>query len=445
MRKAWLWSLLAAVLACFLSPFCPVASAMIDITDIEERAFYEDVSLTVVELPAELKSIGAEAFAKCTGLKLLKCYSKNVILGENAFEGADQIQFFCYLNSTLDVYARKNGVPCQYFDACRIECDTVKNGCAGLPIEWNITDVMPGESVSSRFSYNIYNGETLVKSLDESANRTVAFTPETAGDYRLEVTVANSLTTTTLSSEPVPVAAKLYFGTYEQDGNSATVDPLEWRVLSVSGDKAFIITEKIIHNGSYFNPYWIKYKYTYWSGSYIGTASSVNYRGSAPESDATRVTGISPTSIPMQDGSRGKEADLYPLHARYWCNSVFYPKAFTDEEKKRILKTHNTNPDNPSYDVDGGPDTYDYAFFLSYNEMNTYMPNKNDRICSFTKVAKAEIASGKPALWWLRTPGKFRVNAIYVYGSNGSVSVYGSDVGHSDLGYRPAMWITIGG
>lgn len=444
MRRAWLWSLFAVVLAVFLLPLCHGESAAVEITEIEERAFYEDVSLTEIELSASLRSIGAEAFAKCTGLTMFKCKSKNVVLGENVFAGDEGIQFFCYLNSSLDVYARQNGIPCQYYDACRIECDTVNNGCAGLPIQWTITDVMPGESVVSTFSYNIYNGSELVQSLGASANRVVSFTPKAAGEYRLEVTVLNSITTTTLSSDPVPAAAKLYFGTYEQDGNSETKDPLEWRILSVSGNKAFIITEKIIHNGSYFNPYWIKYKYTYWSGSYIGTASSVNYRGSAPESDATRITGISPTSIPLEDGSRGKESDLFSRHARYWCNSVFYPKSFTDEEKARILKTHNKNPDNPTYGVDGGPDTDDYAFFLSYDEMNAYMPGKSDRICSLTKAAKAEIGS-KPAYWWLRTPGKFRVNAIYVYGANGSVSVYGSDVGHSNLGYRPAMWITIGG
>ena len=51
---------------------------------------------------------------------------------------------------------------------------------------------------------------------------------------------------------------------------------------------------------------------------------------------------------------------------------------------------------------------------------------------------------GTYCLWWLRTPGQFLCNAIYVL-QNGVISTYGSDVGHHNLGYRPAMWITIGG
>ena len=444
MRRPRLWSLLAATLICAFPVFLAEARAALQLTEIEERAFYGDTALTELELSEKIQFIGAEAFAECTGLTMFKCPSMDVYIDENAFAGDDQLQFFCYLNSTLDVYARENNIPRQYYDACRIACDTVNNGCAGLPIEWTIADVMPGESVVSLFSYNIYNGETLLQSLEASSNTAVTFTPPSEGEYRLEVTVTNPLTSTTLSSEPVPVAAKLYLGTYEQDGVGTTDDPLEWRILTVSGKKAFVITDKIIHIGSYFNPSWIKYKYTYWSGSYVGT-EPVNYRGSAPESDATRVTGITPTSIPMKDGSRGVEADLYPLHARYWCSSVFYPSAFTDEEKERILLTRNVNHDNPTYGVAGGKDTDDYVFFLSYDEINAYMPSKNDRICDYTKVASGEIRSGKEKLWWLRSPGKFRVNAMYVHASTGSLSVAGSDVGHKDLGYRPAMWITIGG
>ena len=444
MRRPRLWSLLAAALLCALPAFFAEARAALQLTEIEEGAFFGDASLTELELSESIQFIGAEAFAGCTGLKMLKCPSMDVFIDENAFAGDDQLQIFCYLHSTLDEYARENDIPRQYYDACQIACDTVNNGCAGLPIEWTVSDAMPGESVSSVFSYQIYNGETLLQSFAPSANTVVAYTPRAEGEYWLEVTVTNELTATTLRSEPVSVAEELYLGTYEQDGNAETADPLQWRILAVSGKKAFVITDKIIRVNSYFNPSWIKYKYTYWSGSYVGT-EPVNYRGSAPESDATRVTGITPTSIPMKDGSRGVEADLYPLHARYWCNSVFYPSAFTDEEKERILLTRNVNHDNPKYGVDGGKDTDDYVFFLSYDEINAYMPSKNDRICDYTKVASGEIRSGKERLWWLRTPGKFRVNAMYVHASTGSLSVAGSDVGHKDLGYRPAMWITIGG
>ena len=34
---------------------------------------------------------------------------------------------------------------------------------------------------------------------------------------------------------------------------------------------------------------------------------------------------------------------------------------------------------------------------------------------------------------------------MYVMGSSGTLSTSGSDVGHKSVGYRPCMWIRIGG
>lgn len=234
----------------------------------------------------------------------------------------------------------------------------------------------------------------------------------------------------------------LYFGTYEQDRDSSTRDKLEWKVLTVKGDKALIITTKIIKNDSYFNPYWIKYKYTYWAKSYIGSASSVNYRGSSAESAATRITGISPSHVPLANGKWGKESDLYYTHARYWLNNTFYKSAFSTSERSRIVAVTNSNPDNPSYGTDGGPNSEDRIFFLSYDEMLKYMPNKSDRKCQMTRAAKKE-SGNSDLIWWLRTPGKYRTNAMYVSGKSGSCSTAGSDVGHNSVGYRPCLWIRI--
>lgn len=247
-----------------------------------------------------------------------------------------------------------------------------------------------------------------------------------------------------LSSKKLKVGDTLYFGTYEQDRNSATKDKLEWQVLAVKGDKALIITTKIIKNDSYFNPSWIKYKYTYWESSYVGSASSVNYRGSGAESSATKIRGISPTHVPLADGSWGKESDLFSLHARYWCNVTFYEKAFSESEKKRISTVTNVNNDNPTHGTDGGPDSRDMVFFLSYDELMAYMPEKADRECSMTAAAKHSHHGNKENDWWLRTPGKYRVNAMYVNGSNGRISMTGSDVGHDSVGYRPCLWLRLG-
>ena len=77
----------------------------------------------------------------------------------------------------------------------------------------------------------------------------------------------------------------------------------------------------------------------------------------------------------------------------------------------------------------------------------TYLPTPEDRIAYFTTYADNLPVEygGRDVYYWLRTPGVYRINAMYVVGEYGSVTYYGSDVGHNMVGYRPAMWITIGG
>ena len=324
------------------------------------------------------------------------------------------------------------------FAESAIECDTVYNGCVGLPVTWTV------ESDAAVQKYDIFDEDSgkLVYSL-ETNEKTLVYTPDEAATLSVIVSLENG---ETLRSNPVNIEAKLLFGVYEQDGNDSTSDPIEWTILSVEDGKALVISKYILKNESYFNPSWIKYKYTFWAYSYIGDFST-NYKGSQPEDPSRLITGISATSIPMKDGSRGTEEDLYnsDLHCRHWCNVTFYDAAFDEDEKARILLTHNVNADNPSSGVDGGPDTDDYIFFLSYDELNEYMPNASDRKCSQTAVAKKETKKNDQNYWWLRTPGQFRVNAAIVYGSNGHVTLYGTDVGHNAVGYRPCAWITIGG
>ena len=318
-----------------------------------------------------------------------------------------------------------------------LDCDTVYNGCVGLPIGWAV------EAESPVAKYELYlDGEKILS--EETNEASLSFVPEKGGQYMLMCTLQNG---EMLQSDEITVAEKLFMGTYEQDNDTKNgEEPIEWTILSVEGGKALVISKQILHNWSYFNPWWIKYKYTYWSHSYIGDFHE-NFWGSQPESPSRRFTVNGSDDILMEDKSRGKEEELYnsELHCRYWCNSVFYNDAFSDAERERILLTHNVNPDNPESHVDGGPDTDDYVFFLSYDELMQFMPTAESRACTQTKAALSEGRNNTAHYWWLRTPGRFRVNAVIVYGNNGHVTLYGTDVGHDSVGYRPCMWITIGG
>lgn len=430
---------LAALIS--VSGFADVGAMNLTFSRIEEEAFSGDTSLTTVTINEGVSEIRAEAFKDCSGIETVYCFSEDVSIADSAFDGVENAVIYCYCMSTMDVYAQGKGFTVKYLDGFETECDTAEGeACICLPITWSVVNPMPGRSVSSTFTYRIFKegSETPVAEKTTSA-LTFTYTPTAGGVYYAEITMKNSYTTTTFETEPLTVANVLTMGTWEGK-------PVTWKILSVSGNRALVLTEKLMTRKSYFNPSWIKFKYTYWSGSNIGIEST-NYKGSgAADSSNAYKRRISHTNVPLKrdESAWGTEDDLFYLHARFWCNDTFYNGAFTADEQKRILSVTNTNPDSnfdqtvdgvkKHFHVDGGPDTTDKIFFLSYDELLRYIPNNADR-----KVSEEMVGT---TMWWLRTPGAYRVNAMYVT-TTGSVSMYGSDVGHT-LGYRPAMWIKIG-
>ncbi len=419
----------------------------LDETKIGENA-YNGSDITEFTVSDVVEFIEVNAFANCTALENFYCTSRDVSIHENAFSGTENVVFHCYLDSTADLFARAHGYDRVYFDALSIQCNTLNNGCAGLPITWSVVDVMPGQDVSSQFVYTVILDNEPVFTSEPTEEDTFVYTPTEGGVYAISVELTNDLTTSTITGELIRVEDKLIMGLYEQDNDLTSPEPIEWRILAVEDGKALVISEYTLDRGSYFNPEWIKYKYTYWSHSCIAETASTNYWGSAPRDPSRRFGGLTSDSVPLGwYAERGPEEELFYLHARYWCNETFYNGHFTDEERERILLSTLSNPDNPIYGITGGPDTEDYIFFLSYEELNTYMPTAADRKAKHTTYAynlPLEYGERDP-YYWLRTPGIYRINAMYVLGDSGLVTYYGSDVGHNMVGYRPAMWITIGG
>ena len=418
-----------------------------DETRIRKDA-YNGSEIEQFSLAEKVEYIDEGAFANCKRLKNFYCRSREVTIHENAFSGSENVVFYCYVDSTVARFARENGYDCVYYDGFSIQCDTVNNGCAGLPITWSVVDVPSEQKNSSRFVYTVNLNDEPVFTSESTKEDTFTYTPTEGGTYSLTVEISNKVTEYSVTGEAVAVADKLLLGLYEQDNDGTATEPLEWRILTVEDGKALVITEHIIDRGSYFNPEWIKYKYTYWAYSCVAATSYTNYWGSAPASPERLMGGLTPDSVPLDwKNNRGPETDLYYLHARYWCNETFYKEAFSAEEQERILLSDLTNHDNPMYGTTGGPDTQDYVFFLSYDELTAYLPTDEDRKATFTTYADnlpLEYGERDP-YYWLRTPGVYRINAMYVLGEYGMITFYGSDVGHNMVGYRPAMWITIGG
>lgn len=198
------------------------------------------------------------------------------------------------------------------------------------------------------------------------------------------------------------VGDKIVFGNYE------------WRVLDMHNATALIITENIIEQRAYHDAY----KDITWS-----------------------------------------ECSL-----RKYLNDEFYDK-FTPVEKSRINPVINKNLDNPWYGTKGGADTRDNIFLLSLEEVTCqyfgdsssklFNPAKNQRYWFQRKDDNnsKRIAQNKNDRWyhwwWLRTPGRVNVKAVYIH-PDGNIGIQGNNIlkgniadGECKGGVRPALWLKL--
>jgi len=148
---------------------------------------------------------------------------------------------------------------------------------------------------------------------------------------------------------------------------------------------------------------------------------------------------------------------------RTWLNSTFYNKAFSSAEQAAILTTNVDNSKKQcysGYSTDGGNNTQDKVFLLSYAEANKYFGVKNWQNNGATDNVKSRVAptvyaiaqgagknssyktaDGIDAGWWrLRSPGVSQYDAAYV-STDGSLYAKRVNVGSGSV--RPALWVNI--
>jgi hypothetical protein len=202
--------------------------------------------------------------------------------------------------------------------------------------------------------------------------------------------------------EDIKIDSSLSFGGYN------------WRVLDILNNTALIITEEIIEQRAYHDAY--------------------------------------------------KDITWADCALRNYLNGEFYDK-FNDTDKLRIIPVTNKNPDNQWYGSKGGADTRDRVFLLNLEEVCKYFgdsrsklqnPGKNQR---YWFERKDENNSKRIARllgkewswwWWLRSPGRVNVKAVYIFGTDGNIGIQGNNILKGNLsdgkctgGVRPALWLKL--
>lgn len=200
-------------------------------------------------------------------------------------------------------------------------------------------------------------------------------------------------------------------GTYEQDGDTETEDPIYWDVLDKDGDSILIISHDVI--------------------------------GYQRFSD-------SPNCVIWEDSQ-----------IRTWLNEEFYTDAFDKETQARIKGYVTSGVDEANQESRG--DATDRIFLLSQKEIEKYyghkLPKAEALLCKPSKAVlqryeeikqqrvreKIPFAESAPDVtegisWMLRSTGKSQ-NHISIIRGDGYYSQCMADYYQ---GVRPAMWIDVG-
>ena len=199
-------------------------------------------------------------------------------------------------------------------------------------------------------------------------------------------------------------------GTYEQDGDTETEDPIYWDVLDKDGDSILIISHDVIGYQRFSD----SYNCVIWEDSQIRT----------------------------------------------WLNEEFYTDAFDKETQARIKGYVTSGVDEANQESRG--DATDRIFLLSWKEIERYyghkLPKAEALLCKPSKAVlqryeeikqqrvreKIPFAESAPDVtegisWMLRSTGKSQ-NHISIIRGDGYYSQCMADYYQ---GVRPAMWIYV--
>ncbi|MBR6608891.1 MAG: hypothetical protein IKK99_01585 [Oscillospiraceae bacterium] len=128
---------------------------------------------------------------------------------------------------------------------------------------------------------------------------------------------------------------------------------------------------------------------------------------------------------------------------RRHINSDFYNSLLTEEEKHRVESVYISADDRLTFEPREDA-KQDFMFLLSKQEAEKYLRTEKDRLAPVTSFATRSMLYERfenYAYWWLRTPGEYTVEKMYVL--NGRFTSRNSLVGGDHfnfLGVRPAFY-----
>lgn len=216
-----------------------------------------------------------------------------------------------------------------------------------------------------------------------------------------------------VDNSPYKYESLVRLGKYEQDGNLENgKEDIEWEVISVEKDRILLISRYVLDAKPY--------------------------------------------------NDTDEEVTWETCSLRKWLNEDFYNEAFDEADKEKILLVNLENKGNSYYGNNGGNNTDDRIFCLSYDEVEKVCGHKyssdyynNIFRCVYnsdllrSSLTKFAINNGgyyegyqNSGRWWLRTPGRSQEEVLYSGGTTLFPNNSWSNVSSYCGTVRPAMYIS---
>lgn len=256
---------------------------------------------------------------------------------------------------------------------------------------------------------------------------------------------------------------EITLGKYEQDNNTDNgSEAIEWIVLETDGDKALILSKKILD----CKPFNKGFAECTWETSSLREWLNSDFLNSAfTESEQARILeSFVPDTEPEEDGTGLSGNGIETADVSSGDVSGASVTAATGDGSENA-GTEGDGSETAEAEITG---TTDKVFLLSDFEVLKYLPDDpeaegDEPYAEPTEYAKAagvwtlteELYKDKDfddlglsengigcSWWWLRTSGSVNTKALDM-DTFGRIRENGHDVGECHDGVRPAMWITL--
>ncbi len=380
------------------------------IRTIGDYAFSGCVSLKHIELPEGLKTIGVGAFEECISLKEIALPNTVKIIPDSAFA---ECKF-----ENMSIGESVKSIGRSAFAGCRklkkvVFNDSLKkigyyafNDCSGL---YEIVNLPEGVRVESDSFLNCKklekDGVVIIESKlvgftsdEPKALNLPADTNYDKKSYDIPFVIYREDSRKEMDKvrfSEFEVESEIEFGQFPTD-LTYELNPIKWKMIAKEKDRALLIS-------------------TY---GLIGIRNNEeSYLGTWEESKIRR-----------------------------FLNKDFYNIAFSNSEKRQIIKSHLENKGQKKLRRPDGKETQDKVFMLSIEEVERYLKGDLESIrkAKITKYAKskARLERARYSYWYTRTGGP---EGYYLLAKidceDGAVDCVGDTYSNDVI--RPAIWVKI--